>query len=502
MTVTLSGISKRYGATLALDKVDLTIHSGQVHALLGHNGAGKSTLIKCLGGGTQPSGGRIDLDGTTVPSLTPADAIRHGVAVIYQHLSLIGTLSVAENVFLGNELTRRGLVRRAEQRRRTEEALARVGFDVDPDTRVDELPIGRRQQVEIAKALLRDARLLILDEPTASLSPEESRRLAALVPRLRDQGIAILYVTHLLGEVMRLADRATVLRDGRVAWASGERGFTKDDLVTAISGAPMTRTTSAPRAAGQDTVPRLRVDRLDVGGPEPQSLRVSPGEIVCLYGLVGSGRTRLLEHVAGARRPVSGRVEVDGAAVEVSSPRAALRGGIAFVPADRARQGLFGTLPAGENVLIRAMSALRRGPMRSFAREREVFAEIGARMSLRPLDRGLPTDRFSGGNQQKLLIARWANGAAPARVLLLDDPTQGVDVGARTEIYGVLRVLAEDTGLAVLFATNEPEEALALAHRVVVMRGGRLLGSHHAADLDEETLLNLIHQDPRKAAAR
>ncbi|OMQ15062.1 ABC transporter ATP-binding protein, partial [Modestobacter sp. VKM Ac-2676] len=237
MTVTIRGLSKRYGATLALDDVDLDIAAGEVHALLGHNGAGKSTIIKCLGGGTTPSAGTIEIDGTEHRALDPRSSIAAGVAVIYQHLSLIDRLDVTENLFLGQETTTAGVfTRRAEQRARALQLLGRVGLTVSPDTPVRELTIGQRQLVEIAKALSRDARLLVLDEPSAALSPVESRRLADLVRQLKADGIAVLYVTHLLNEVVELADRTTVMRDGRVVWSAPMAGVTKDDLVAAVSG--------------------------------------------------------------------------------------------------------------------------------------------------------------------------------------------------------------------------------------------------------------------------
>ncbi len=497
MTVSITGLSKRYGATLALDGVDLEIRSGEVHALLGHNGAGKSTVIGCLGGRIAPTQGTIVIDGQEHTALDPRSAIASGIAVIYQHLSLIDSLTVAENLFLGQERTAGSLViRKGEQRSAAAAALARIGADISPDAVVGELSMGRRQQVEIAKALQRDARLLILDEPSAALSPVESARLGELVLQLRDEGIAILYVTHLLGEVMRLADRATVLRNGRAVWSSEMAGLTKADIVYAVSGG--VHASRVAPAAFDDGVPALELRNLRTEGLAPVDLAVQPGEIICLYGLIGSGRTRLLETVFGRRRG-DGIVRVDGETVRVRTPDEALRAGVALVPADRAKQGLFGSLPASENIVTRAMRALGRLGVRDVAAERSLVRDAFSAMSVRPATPDLAASRFSGGNQQKVLIGRWVNSASAVRVLLLDDPTQGVDVAARGEIYDAIRALVAERRIAVIYATNEPEEVLALAHRCIVMRDGAVVDSVALDDADEEALLALIHSEPALA---
>ncbi|KAA9085006.1 sugar ABC transporter ATP-binding protein [Microbacterium radiodurans] len=494
MSVTVHGLTKRYGATLALDEVTLSIPGGEVHALLGHNGAGKSTLIKCLGGGIAPTSGDIEIDGTTVGALSPRESIAAGVAVIYQHLSVIDNLTVAENLFIGQERTRVGIVRRGEQRRLARAALATIGaHGIDPDMRVGALPIGQRQMVEIAKVLQRDARLLILDEPTAALSRDEAARLGELVRELAGRGIAILYVTHLLGEVLKLADQATVMRNGRTVWSARGAEITRASLVGAISdGHGATHEPPAPPRS--DDTPALAVRGLAAPGLGPIDLTVAPGEIVACYGLIGSGRTRFLNTIFGRLPRTAGTVSVDGMPRDATSPRQALRGGIALVPGDRAREGLFAALSAVDNTVVEASARLGRGGFRSPRAERGVFDRVATWLALRPHAPALPAGRFSGGNQQKILLGRWVNDSARTRVILLDDPTQGVDVGARKDIYDAVKRLAADRGIGVVVATNEPEEVMDLAHRALVFSRGAVVGEHVVAETTADRLLAAVHR--------
>jgi ribose transport system ATP-binding protein len=501
MSVTVRGLTKRYGATLALDDVTLEIPGGRIHALLGHNGAGKSTLIACLGGGVAPSAGTIEIDGTAHDALTPRTSIAAGVAVIYQHLSLLENMTVAENLFIGQELTSGGLIRRGEQRRLARAALDAVGATgIDPDVKVATLPIGQRQLVEIAKVVRRDAKLIVFDEPTAALSRAEASRLSALVRDLAGRGIAILYVTHLLGEVLALADAATVMRNGRAVWSAEGPAITRESLVAAISdGHGATNDRPAPPRIGEPPV--LEVRGLTAPGLTPIDLSVAPGEIVACYGLVGSGRTRFLSTLFGRIPRSAGTLAVDGVPRETRSPAQGLRAGIALVPADRAREGLFASLAAQDNTVVDAMRRLGSWGLRSLKAERGVFERVATDLALRPRAADLPAGRFSGGNQQKILLGRWINDAARTRVILLDDPTQGVDVGARKDIYDAIKTLAAEKGVGVIVATNEPEEVVDLAHRCLIFSKGAVVDEIDVSRVTADGLLSAVHAVPVEPVA-
>ncbi|MEH0416479.1 sugar ABC transporter ATP-binding protein [Streptomyces sp. B21-083] len=518
----IRGLTKSFGGVRALDGVDLTVPMGQVHALLGHNGAGKSTLIKCLGGAFPPDAGTIEVGGRAYERLSPRESITAGVAIIFQTLSVVDALTVAENIFLGQEWTRYGRIDRRAQDEVAAGLLERVAATCSPRDRVGELPMGQRQLVEIAKALSRSASVLVLDEPTAALSAAESDALAERVEDLRAQGLAIVYVTHLLAEVERLADAVTVLRDGRVTHHAVGAGQRRRELVAAIAGRPpgppaerrplgtdspgpdhRSTTDTTPRATNSPASPVAR----GVGSPDgvleleglcgpgfgPVTLTVGSGERVGLYGLIGSGRTRVLETLYGRRRASGGTVRVGDRTVRALRPGDALAAGIALVPADRRRQGLFPALSARDNALLPAVRPLARYGVRALGAERRVFDALAGAVGLRPVRPRLPAASFSGGNQQKLVLGRWINDSRDVRVLLLDEPTQGVDVGARQEIYQVVRSLAADRGTAVLFASSDPEEIVALADRCLVVAGGRVVGELSGTELTEEALLSAVH---------
>ncbi|MFE8991027.1 sugar ABC transporter ATP-binding protein [Streptomyces collinus] len=491
----ISGLTKSFGGVRALDGVDLTVPAGQVHALLGHNGAGKSTLIKCLGGAYPPDAGTIEVGGTSYTRLTPRESIASGVAIIFQTLSVVDALTVAENIFLGQEWTRHGRIDRRAQEEVAAGLLQRVAAKCSPRDRVGDLPMGQRQLVEIAKALSRSAAVLVLDEPTAALSGAETDALAQRVEDLRTQGLAIVYVTHLLGEVERLADAVTVLRDGRVAHHATVSGQTRRELVEAIAGRPARTVAKSPRPPAR---PRLVAEDLRGPGFGPVGLSVAEGERVGLFGLIGSGRTRILETLYGRRRATAGTIRVGDRTVAPARPADALAAGIALVPADRRTQGLFPSMTAQDNALLPSVKPLSRLGVRALSSERRVFGALATAVGLRPARPRLPAGAFSGGNQQKLVLGRWINEARQVDVLLLDEPTQGVDVGARQEIYRVVSTLAEERGTAVLFASSDPEEIVALADRCLIVARGRIAGELSGAELTEQALLSAVH-DPLTA---
>ncbi|MFE9109711.1 sugar ABC transporter ATP-binding protein [Streptomyces collinus] len=491
----ISGLTKSFGGVRALDGVDLTVPAGHVHALLGHNGAGKSTLIKCLGGAYPPDAGTIEVGGTSYTRLTPRESIASGVAIIFQTLSVVDALTVAENIFLGQEWTRHGRIDRRAQEEVAAGLLQRVAAKCSPRDRVSDLPMGQRQLVEIAKALSRSASVLVLDEPTAALSGAETDALAQRVEDLRTQGLAIVYVTHLLGEVERLADAVTVLRDGRVAHHATVSGQTRRELVEAIAGRPAQAVAKSPRPSAP---PRLVAEDLRGPGFGPVGLSAAEGERVGLFGLIGSGRTRILETLYGRRRATAGTIRVGDRTVAPARPADALAAGIALVPADRRAQGLFPSMTAQDNALLPSVKPLSRLGVRALSSERRVFGALATAVGLRPARPRLPAGAFSGGNQQKLVLGRWINEARQVDVLLLDEPTQGVDVGARQEIYRVVSTLAAERGTAVLFASSDPEEIVALADRCLIVARGRIAGELSGAELTEQALLSAVH-DPLTA---
>jgi ribose transport system ATP-binding protein len=488
----MTGIVKEFPGALALAGVDLEVRAGEVHCLLGQNGAGKSTLIKVLSGVHQPDAGTIVWDGepTTLPS--PAQALRRGMATIYQELDLVPELTVAENIFLGHELSTAGFSQRGEMTRRTVELMARLGHgEIRPGRLVGDLSPAAQQVVSMARALSHDIRLLVLDEPSAVLDQEGVRNLFRVIRGLTAQGVAVVYISHRLEEIREIGDRITVLKDGRtVATGLAVQATPTAELIRLMTGRSIEyvfppRTTV--RAAGE---PVLEVRDLALPGAfRDVSFTVHAGEILGLAGLVGAGRSEILETLYGARRASSGTVSVADRRLRRGSVAAAVKAGVGLCPEERKSQGLLLDEAVYRNITMASLDRFARGGFLDSSQERRRADELAEQLDVRPRSTTRAVRTLSGGNQQKVVLARWL--LRDCRVLLLDEPTRGVDVGARTEIYALVRSLA-DAGLAVVVVSSEVEEVLGLADRVLVVREGVVVHEAPAEELDESKVLDLV----------
>ncbi|MEU3795460.1 sugar ABC transporter ATP-binding protein [Streptomyces fructofermentans] len=491
--LTMSGITKSFPGVRALDGVDLDVLSGEVHCLLGQNGAGKSTLIKVLAGAHQPDDGTIGWRGEQVTLRSPIAAMRLGIATIYQELDLVEGLSVAENVYLGHELTTAGfVVRGKDARTATAALLKRLGHpEIDPARRVGELSAAQQQIVSMARALSHDVRLIVMDEPSAALDPDEVDNLFRIVGDLTAEGVAVVYISHRLEEIRRIGDRVTVLKDGRaVAGGLPAKSTPTREVVALMTGRNVEYVFPERPTLRDLPDPVLEVRGLARDGEfAPLDLTLRPGEIVGLAGLVGSGRSEILETVYGARRPSAGEVLVDGRRLKPGSVRAAVRAGLGLAPEERKAQALLMLESVTRNVSVSSMSRFSYAGWLDRGAERDAARKATRELSLRPDNPSAPVRTLSGGNQQKAVLARWL--LRGCRVLLLDEPTRGVDVGARAELYAVIRRLADD-GLAVLMVSSEVPEVLGLADRVLVLREGHVVHTAPAQELDEHRVLDLV----------
>ncbi|PZG20030.1 D-xylose ABC transporter ATP-binding protein [Micromonospora craterilacus] len=482
----LEGVDKSFGAVAALRDARLELYAGEAHALVGENGAGKSTLVKILAGVHGPDTGSVLLDGQPVAFGSPADARAAGIAVIYQEPTLFPDLSVAENIFMGRQPLK-GLRRidAAAMRERTNELFARLGVRIDPDRPARGLSIADQQLVEIAKALSFDARVLVMDEPTAALSGVEVDRLFAVARSLRDNGAAILFISHRFDEVFSLCQRVTVMRDGR--WiATDEIGnLTVDGVVRTMVG----RDISAlfPKMATEPGEVRLQVDGLTRHGYfDDVSFTVRGGEIVALAGLVGAGRSEVARAIFGVDRYDAGQVRVDGRPLRPGAPPAAIDAGLALVPEDRRQQGLVMELSIERNATLPRRWALSRLGLLFGGGERRSAAEWAKRLQVKAARNTDPVSTLSGGNQQKVVLAKWLSTAP--RVLMIDEPTRGIDVGTKSEVHRLLSQLASE-GVAVLMVSSELPEVLGMADRVLVMHEGRLVADIPRDQADEESVM-------------
>ena len=483
----LEGARKTYPGVRALQGVDLGVERGEVHALPGENGAGKSTLMKVVAGAVTPDAGQMTVGGSPVPLGSLEAARASGVALVYQDLSLVPQLSVGENVLLGRwPTTRWRTVTWEELHAAARRHLGRIGLDVDPRRRVDEHGMAERQLVEIAKALSGDVRVLLLDEPTSALSDPEARRLFGIVRDLTASGVAVVYVSHRLPEVLDIADRISVLRDGQLVGTVRAAEVDEARLAKMMVGRTLGGGAAAPAAppAGNGAPAALRARGL-ARPPrlKPVDLELRAGEVVAVFGLVGSGRTRLARTLFGLEPATGGTLEVAGRPVSVRAPADAIALGMGYLGEDRAA-GIVPRMTLAENITLASLPRLGRGVLLATGQERQLARRFADELGIRaPLERRAGT--LSGGHQQKLVLARWL--CSGARVLVLDDPTRGIDVGAKEEVFRLVRRLAGD-GAAILYLTSETREARELADRVLVMAGGRIVRSVDP-DAPEEELM-------------
>jgi len=493
----LHGITRQFGALVAVRDASFTLRRGEIHALVGENGAGKSTLMNIAYGIHRPDAGALRLDGRPIVLDSPADALRLGIGMVPQHFKLAPSFTVAENIVVGAEPgVRWGRLDRAAGARRTVELGRRFGLELDPEARVRDLPVGLQQRVEILKALHRQVRVLILDEPTAVLTPQETRELFTTMAALADAGTAIIFITHKLREVLAVSHRISVMRHGEVVGTLPNREVTPEHLARMMVGRSVLLRVSKTAARPRESE-ALRITDLHAQGERGEvavhgvSLVVRPGEIVGIAGVQGNGQDELVETIAGFRRPSAGRVEVAGTDVTGADPRAARRAGLAYVPADRPRVGLSPASAVWENLSLgrHREPALACGPLLRIRAARRRAAELIRSFDVRGAGVDTPASALSGGNQQKLVLARELS--RDARLIVVEQPSQGVDIGAIEAIHRLL-VQMRDEGRGVLLVSADLDEILALSDRVLVMFRGSIAGELDAADADPEIVGRLM----------
>ncbi|MGD0102587.1 MAG: sugar ABC transporter ATP-binding protein [Rhodopila sp.] len=484
----LIGITKVYPGVTALDDISLRVERAEVLGLIGENGAGKSTLMKILGGVEAPTAGTIRIDRQDHAMLSVNEAMRAGIAFVHQELNLFDNLDVAANVFIGREPLRFGLVNRKQMRARVAPLLARLGADFEPDTPVEGLSIAQRQLVEIAKALSLDARIIIMDEPTSSLTLRETERLLKVIEELRIAGVSVIYISHRLGEVKSCANRVICLRDGRVVGELAHENIDHSAMIQLMIGRDLKALYVPPARKPHDGGFEIR-DVIGEAFPDRTvDLSVRRGEILGLAGLVGSGRTSLARAIFGIDRILAGQILLDGTPMELTSPRHAIRHGIYLVPEDRKRSGLILDMPIVENITLANLIAYTRMLLVRRNAELTMSRVQRTRLSIRAPGDGTQVVTLSGGNQQKVVLAKWLS--MRPQVIIFDEPTRGVDVGAKNEIYLLMRELA-DHGVAILMISSDMEEVIGVSDRIAVMHDGTIRGILERPQFSEYNVLHL-----------
>jgi len=487
----MKGISKRFPGVIALDSVDLEVYPGEIVALSGENGAGKSTLMKILGGVYQPDAGQMRIDGQEVVIRSVSDAISRGIGFIHQELNVLDNLNIGENVFLGREPLWGWPLRLVDRRKihaQTETYLKRLGLDVPSETPLRNLSLAQQQMVEIAKSLSLDARILIMDEPTSSLTLTETERLLEVTKDLRAHGVSIIYISHRLGEIQELADRVVVLRDGRNAGSLAREEINHDNIVKLMVGRDLNHFYEHPQTAPQPPCVEVQNLRTRRYPHTAVSFDIRKGEVLGFAGLVGAGRSEVAQAIFGVDAPLSGTVRLEGESIKISSPQDAIAHGIYLVPEDRRNSGLILEVPIRENITLPALSRYAAAGLIEYDKEEKVAAEMCRKLNIKAPSIEARAGNLSGGNQQKVVLAKWLS--LDPKVLIFDEPTRGIDVGAKAEIYQLMRRLAE-SGVAIMMISSDMEEILGESDRVGVMHEGRLTGILERDQCSEEAIMRL-----------
>ncbi|STO58089.1 sugar ABC transporter ATP-binding protein [Grimontia hollisae] len=487
--LSLSGITKRFPGVTALDDISFTINAGEVHALVGENGAGKSTMMKILSGIYQPEEGEIRHRGDVIKLPSPRDALQRGILLIHQELSLSPELSVAENIFLGTWPTNAfGVIQKGKLNREAQQALDLLGCDFSADTRVGDLTIARQQMVEIARVHAFHANVVVFDEPTASLTDSEKDQLFATINTLKAQGVGIVYISHKMDEIFQITDRITVLKDGQIQGTL----ITADTDAHEITSKMIGRTLDqyfirAKENFGEEV---LRLEQLGVNGLfENISLSVRAGEVVGLYGLIGAGRTEIVETVFGIRKSDQGRILFCGEEVNFKSPREAIDKGLALVPESRKEQGLVLNMGGQDNITLPHLKMVSNAGVMNANHEADLYQRYKSLLEIKTTGPAQPVSDLSGGNQQKFVLAKWL--CANPKLIILDEPTRGIDVGSKSAIHELIAGLAEE-GLAVIVISSEMPEVIGVSHRILTIAEGRLAGEFSGDDMTEENLINAV----------
>ncbi len=482
----MKGIIKRFNGAAVLKEVDFSVEAGEVHALMGENGAGKSTLIKILTGIYPKDGGEIFWMGQPVEINNRNDASKLGISVIYQELSLIPTLTVMQNVMLGKEESRLGIVNSRKMRKKVKDLIDKYGFGIKTDAIVETLTIAQRQTVEILKALSEESKLIIMDEPTASLSTKESDALFKIVEQLRDDGVSVIYISHRLEEVYRLSDRLTVLRDGVREAVLTKEQIIPADVVRLMIGKDLSESTASQNLRVSDAPVKLKVENLSRKGIFKNiSFEIHEGEIVGFAGLVGAGRTEVMRCIYGADPYDSGIIEFDGSPLSNQIVKN-IGKGFGFVPEDRRNQGFTPLLSIEKNVALTNYDTLANAGFVNRGKEKKLGREMVDRLNIKPNNSQIPVGNLSGGNQQKAVLAKWLS--RELKILIIDEPTAGIDIGAKDEIYKILDDLAAN-GTAVIMVSSDLQELLRVSHRIIVMRKGEIFTEFSSGRVTQEDIL-------------